>query len=267
MTTLTVAEAAAQLGRSRRPIELAIQEGRLPATRVEKRPYLRVTQEDLDAYVAAQRGAYLAAAVARRGQEVEHLHSQGYLTVDEAAEQLGLAHVTITIAMAQGRLRSERIGGRRVTRPEWIATAQVGRPARVAPTVPDVVALPVAAQRSGLGRGTLLKAIRDGRLPAVPPSKTGESFGIKPADLEAFAAGQKPRAHVGGAVTADKAAEWRREQGVLSVTETAAALGISVQAVRARIHAGALPAHRSPAGSPSPRSWLIREEEVTRRVA
>ncbi|MBE5469529.1 excisionase family DNA-binding protein [Mycobacteroides abscessus] len=135
MTTLTVAEAATQLGRTRRPIELAIQQGKLRATRVEARPYLRIEQADLDAYVAARDAAHRTAAAARKEKVSEQLHSQGYLTVDEAAEQMGLARITVTAAMTEGRLRSERVGGRRVTREEWIAESRVGRrrsPRRVA---------------------------------------------------------------------------------------------------------------------------------------
>lgn len=63
------------------------------------------------------------------------------------------------------------------------------------------------------------------------------------------------------------AAEWRREHGYLSVAEAAAELGITRQALQVRITRGTQTAVRAGADTPTPGAWLIRAEDVQRRVA
>lgn len=58
------------------------------------------------------------------------------------------------------------------------------------------------------------------------------------------------------------AAQWRRENCFLSVTEAAELLGITRQALQVRIQRGMQVAVRAGDGTPIPGAWLIRPEDV-----
>lgn len=64
---------------------------------------------------------------ARFRREEEALHAAGYLTVTEAAAQLGVSRYTAQRMVADGRLRVEQVDDRLAVRPEWIATVPCSR--------------------------------------------------------------------------------------------------------------------------------------------
>lgn len=101
---------------------------------------------------------------------------------------------------------------------------------------------------------TIRRAIRDGHLPATTLKRSG-CYGIAPADLDAWAPRRNP------------AVAWRREHGYLSVSEAAAELGITPQALTLRSRKGQQKAVRAGAGTPVPGAWLIRPQDVRRRAA
>lgn len=70
---------------------------------------------------------------ARFAREAEQLHSEGFLTVDDAAASLGVGRDTVTRMISDGRLHATKVGDRTVTRHEWIDEM---RPGRTAPSTP-----------------------------------------------------------------------------------------------------------------------------------
>lgn len=64
---------------------------------------------------------------ARFRREEESLHAEGYLTIADAAELLGVHRDTVTRMIADGRLRATRVDDRIVTRPEWVAAVPRSR--------------------------------------------------------------------------------------------------------------------------------------------
>jgi excisionase family DNA binding protein len=192
------------------------------------------------------------------------IHAAGYITVLEAATELGVTRLTVDKMIQSGRLRAERRGRRWVTRPEWVAGAHRGRrPQRRVPA--GMLTVNEAAERAGVHHTTVRKAIRDGRLPAVAPDWPN-GYGIDPRDLDAWAPhARKPRHNLASHHTT--AAAWRRENGYLSVAEAAELLGITRSALQVRITRGQQAAVRAGADAPVPGAWLIRVEDMQRRVA
>lgn len=129
---------------------------------------------------------------ARFRREEAALHAEGYLTIADVAELLGVSRNTVNRMINDGRLPAARVDDRTVTRREWV----------------DEV----------------------------------------------------PR-------TRKAAAEWRRENGFLSVAEAAKMLGITRQALNVRISRGQQRAVRAGADTPVPGAWLIRAEDVIQRRA
>lgn len=60
---------------------------------------------------------------ARFRREEEALHAEGYLTVADAMELLGVARNTVNRMVDDGRLHTVRVDDRTVTRREWINEA------------------------------------------------------------------------------------------------------------------------------------------------
>lgn len=66
---------------------------------------------------------------ARFRREEAALHAEGYLTVADAMELLGVARYTVNKMIADGRLHATRFEDRIVTRPEWVAAVPHSRKA------------------------------------------------------------------------------------------------------------------------------------------
>lgn len=266
--TLSTHDAGELLGLTHYAVGAEIRAGRLRATR-DGHAY-RITREDLDSYVMdreRRRVDRRAAAQARfRGEEAA-IHAEGFLTVDDAVEQLGVTRLTVDKMIADGRLRAVRRGRRWVTTQKWVDEVPRGRkrvPRRVAA---GLLPIAEASQRSGLSDVTLRRAIRDGRLPATAPDQWPNGYGISPENLAAFTAAEAAKPTSGFQRMAMKAAEWRREHGYLSTPEAAAVMGMSPLALSKRIADGRVPAVKAPEGSPRPGAWLIRAEDVVRDAA
>jgi excisionase family DNA binding protein len=61
---------------------------------------------------------------------VESLHEEGYLTVKEAADELGVSRAVVQQRIRAGLIRSVRIGWRYGIRPEWIEEYRAAHPLR-----------------------------------------------------------------------------------------------------------------------------------------
>lgn len=109
-----------------------------------------------------------------------------------------------------------------------------------------------AAEKLGAHRDTVTRMIVDGRLHAT---RVEDRTVTRPEWI-----GEVPRSR-------KDAAQWRRQNGYLSVAEAAAELGITRQAMQVRITRGTQPAVRAGADAPVPGAWLIRVEDVRREVA
>ncbi|WP_158167429.1 helix-turn-helix domain-containing protein [Mycolicibacterium smegmatis] len=109
-----------------------------------------------------------------------------------------------------------------------------------------------AVELLGVARFTVNRMINDGRLQAV---RYEHRWVTRPEWIDAVPAGRK------------SAAAWRREHGFLSVSEAAAELGITRQALNVRISRGQQRAVRAGADTPVPGAWLIRAEDVIQRRA
>ncbi|CPZ76706.1 excisionase family DNA-binding protein [Mycobacteroides abscessus] len=265
---LSTHDAAQILGVTHYAVAAEIRAGRLQATR-EGHAY-RITREDLDSYVAyreRRRVDRRATARARVRAEEDAIRAEGFLTMEEAVEQLGVVRLTVDAMVADGRLKAVRRGGRWVTTAEWVDAAPRGRK-RYPRRVPEgTLSVAEASQQSGLSADTLLRAIRDGRLPATPPTSWPNGYGIDPRDLEQFTAAEWAKPVSGFRRMAARAAEWRKANGYLSTPEAAAVMGMSPLALTKRIADGRVPAVRAPEGSPRPGAWLIRREDVVRDAA
>lgn len=64
---------------------------------------------------------------ARFRREAESLHAEGFLTVDDAAAELGVGRDTVTRMIGDGRLHATKVEDRTVTRREWIDEMHPGR--------------------------------------------------------------------------------------------------------------------------------------------
>jgi len=109
-----------------------------------------------------------------------------------------------------------------------------------------------AMELLGVARFTVNRMIGDGRLYAV---RYEHRWVTRPEWINAVPAGRK------------SAAAWCRKHGFLSVSEAAAELGITRQALNVRISRGTQAAVRAGADTPVPGAWLIRAEDVVRRAA
>lgn len=109
-----------------------------------------------------------------------------------------------------------------------------------------------AAALLGVHRGTVSAMITDGRLYAT---RVDDRTVTRHEWI-----GEMPR-------NRKDAAEWRRQNGFLSVAEAADLLGITRQAMQVRIQRGTQPAVRAGADTPTPGAWLIRAEDIQRRAA
>lgn len=125
------------------------------------------------------------------------MHAEGYLTVNDTAEMLGVGRATVTRMIRDGRLHAVRVVDRVVTRRGWLVGMPSGR-----------------------------------RAPITPPRS---------------AQAERHR----------EAAAWCREQGWLSVREAAELAGITPAGMNVRIRKGAQPAVRAGDDSPVPGMWLI----------
>lgn len=70
---------------------------------------------------------------ARFRREEAELHTDGYLTVADAAALLGVGRATVTRMISDGRLHATRVEDRVVTRREWIEEMPPGRRAPATP--------------------------------------------------------------------------------------------------------------------------------------
>lgn len=203
--------------------------------------------------------AYDPAAEALRARfrrEEAALHAEGFVTVAEAMEGLGVSRNAVNRMIGDGRLQAVRWEHRWVTRPEWIDEV---------PRRGDVGMLTVteAAAQAGVHRETVRLAIRDRRLRAAAPTP-GRGYAIDPDD---FAAWEPRRPRLGPVARTAAAKAWRRANGWLSVTEAAELLGITSQALSGRIRKGQQTAVRADDDAPTPGAWLIHVEDVVRRGA
>lgn len=66
---------------------------------------------------------------ARFRREEEALHAEGYLTIADTMELLGVARFTVNRMIKDGRLHAVRFEDRIVTRPEWVAAVPRSRKA------------------------------------------------------------------------------------------------------------------------------------------
>ncbi|WP_079631384.1 helix-turn-helix domain-containing protein [Mycobacteroides abscessus] len=266
--TLTTYDAARLLGLTHYMVGAEIRAGRLAATR-EGHAY-RIARRDFDRYVADRERRRLdrrATARARVRAEEDAIRAEGFLTMEDAVEQLGVVRLTVDAMVADGRLKAVRRGRRWVTTAEWVATVPRGRKRYPRRVPAGTLSVAEASQSSGLSADTLLRAIRDGRLPATPPTSWPNGYGIDPGALEAFTAAEAAKPPSGFQLMAMRAAEWRKENGYLSTPEAAAVMGMSPLALTKRIADGKVPAVRAPKDSPRPGAWLIRVEEVARDAA
>lgn len=176
---LTVAQATAELGRSRAAVYALIQQGKLPATRVRTGGHYRVSRADLDRY--------------RSSHHVE----PDMLTVTEAAAAIGSQENTLRRALGAGRLHGELVGPRRYIRrgdlDEYAARAagqyELTVAARAVAHRADLDALHAEGfltmaeviERAGVTRGTVQRWITAGKLRSV---KRGHLRGIRPEWLD-----------------------------------------------------------------------------------
>jgi excisionase family DNA binding protein len=122
---LTVKEAAALVGSPADTLWRALIDGRLEGVLVGSRRYIRRAALDEYAQARTTRSDRFAVATRSRNQaEIEDLHAEGFLTVPEAAAELGLTRAAAQQRINKGTLRAERRGRRYVVRPEWIADYQ-----------------------------------------------------------------------------------------------------------------------------------------------
>ncbi|SIH16566.1 excisionase family DNA-binding protein [Mycobacteroides abscessus] len=191
-------------------------------------------------------------------------HADGFITVLDAAQLLGVTRLTVDNMISSGRLRAVRRGRRWVTTREWVAGAHRGhRPRRRVPA--GMLTVNEAAEHAGVHHTTIRMAIKNGRLPAIKP-EWPNGYGIDPAVLAVWAPRTR-KPNTSAATRNEAAAKWRRANGFLSVAEAAAQLGITRQAMQVRITRGQQEAVRAGADAPTPGAWLIREADVPERAA
>ncbi|MDO3108640.1 helix-turn-helix domain-containing protein [Mycobacteroides abscessus] len=115
--------------------------------------------------------AYDRAAEALRARfrrEEERLHAEGYLTIADTMELLGVARYTVNRMIADGRLHVTRIDDRTVTRSEWIDA--VPRSRKTAATwrrEHGYLSTAEAAEQLGITRQAMQVRITRGRQIAV----------------------------------------------------------------------------------------------------
>lgn len=109
-----------------------------------------------------------------------------------------------------------------------------------------------AAAELGVARYTAQRMVADGRLRV---ERVDDRLAVRPEWIASVPRSRKD------------AAAWRRENGWLSTAEAADLAGITPQAMNVRINRGTQPAVRAGADAPMPGTWLIRPEDVERRVA
>lgn len=172
---LTVAQATAELGRSRAAVYALIQQGKLPATRVRTGGHYRISRADLDRY--------------RSSHHVE----PDMLTVTEAAAAIGSQENTLRHALGAGRLRGELVGSRRYIRRADLAEYAAWAAGQYERTVTarqqrhqaDIESLHAegfltpteTAAAAGVTRVTVQRWITAGRLRSV---KRGQLRGVRP---------------------------------------------------------------------------------------
>ncbi|WP_017205594.1 helix-turn-helix domain-containing protein [Mycobacteroides abscessus] len=105
---------------------------------------------------------------ARFAREEEQLHAEGYLTIADTMELLGVARYTVNRMIADGRLHVTRIDDRTVTRSEWIDA--VPRSRKTAATwrrEHGYLSTAEAAEQLGITRQAMQVRIRKGQQEAV----------------------------------------------------------------------------------------------------
>lgn len=232
---LTLAEVAAELGVSANRVRSIIRCGDLAAVRGRS---LTVSREDLDDYLrrtaewAAVDAALAAVAppIKEVSPTVEVLTAErlwrrgGYLTVAEAAVELGISEWSVTYRIRRGDLT----GTRRTSRGKILISRgdldeYRDRFGMSAANAPDSLSVREAAAALGLGRSTVSQLIREGTLPAA---RTGSgktaAYRIGRTDLDEY----RRSRHV--------------EPDMLSVAEAAAAIGSSENTLRHALCAGRL---------------------------
>jgi excisionase family DNA binding protein len=128
---LTVPEAATEVSSGVDALWAALSGGRLHGVRLGPRRLIR--REDLRRYRQDRETRYarVSASVAdRHRRDVESLHEEGYLTVKEAADELGVSRAVVQQRIRAGLIRSVRIGWRYGIRPEWIEEYRAAHPLR-----------------------------------------------------------------------------------------------------------------------------------------
>lgn len=114
------------------------------------------------------------------------------------------------------------------------------------------LAIDDAAELLSVHRDTVARMIADGRLPST---RVDDRIVTRPEWVAAVPRSRKA------------SAEWRREHGWLSTAEVAELAFITSQAMNVRIRKGQQEAVRAGSETPMPGAWLIRVEDVRRRVA
>ncbi|CPS10645.1 DNA binding domain%2C excisionase family [Mycobacteroides abscessus] len=217
---LTIEEVAAELGISRPSVRTLIRRGDLPAVRdtsVSGHPYF-IARGDLDRHL---RGAK---PVGEPVTAEQLWRRRGYLTVAEAAAELGMSEWSVTYRVRRGDLR----GSRRTSRGKiLISRADLDecrdRFGVAAANAPDSLSVREVAADLGCSRATVQQLIQQSKLPAA---RTGSgktaAYRISRSDLD----------------------EYRRSRCVapdmLTVAEAAAAIGLPENAVRLALSAGRL---------------------------
>lgn len=107
-------------------------------------------------------------SISRTGREEDALRSEGYLTIVDAAQALGVTRNTVSATIADGRLHATRWEDRWVTRAEWISDVTCSRKSAAQwPRANGWLSVAEAAALLGITRQALNVRINRKMQPAV----------------------------------------------------------------------------------------------------